>query len=134
MPWPAFPSYQVQIASTLVGDPSGRPIPLAGDGVLTVTFRQAQAHTASGAPSVVTQPPARLGLSRMVSWARGTEDRVSQIGQGACHRDPLTDLSDRRVGRILARSRGGMWPGRPWDGRAHAGGVSPSTSLPGSPG
>src|ERR1039458_1546485 len=49
----AFPSYHIQFASRLVGDPSGRTIPLAGNGVLTVTFRQAQAHTASGAPSVV---------------------------------------------------------------------------------
>jgi hypothetical protein len=85
----AFPSYHIQFASRLVGDPSGRAIPLAGNGVLTVTFRRAQAHTASGAPSVVAQPPARLGFSRMVSWApAGDFEGVVTYGIGIAWPNP----------------------------------------------
>jgi hypothetical protein len=64
-----FPSYQVGFVSALTNDASGQPVPLAGNDVLRVIFRQAQGHTANGGSSVTTQPPARLGLSRMVGWA-----------------------------------------------------------------
>jgi hypothetical protein len=64
-----FPSYQVGFVSALTSDASGQPVPLAGDDVLRVIFHQAQGHTASGGSSVTSQPPARLGLSRMVGWA-----------------------------------------------------------------
>jgi hypothetical protein len=79
----AFPSYQIRFGTKLVSDPSGRIIPLAGDGVLQVTFRQAQAHTASGAPSVLAQPPAQLGYRRMTSWApAGDNEGVLSYGIG----------------------------------------------------
>lgn len=65
----AFPSYQFRFVNTLVSDPSGRPVPLQGNGMLEVTFRQAQAHTSSGRSSVVTQPPGYLGYNRMVASA-----------------------------------------------------------------
>jgi hypothetical protein len=64
-----FPSYEVGFVGALTNDASGQPVPLAGDGVLRVIFRQAQGHTAAGGSSVTSQPPARLGLSRMVGWA-----------------------------------------------------------------
>jgi hypothetical protein len=67
----AFPSYQFRFVSSLVSDPGGRTVPLGGKGVLQMTFRPAQAHSASGSSSVVTQPPAHLGYSRMVDWAQG---------------------------------------------------------------
>jgi hypothetical protein len=35
-----------------------------------VTFREAQAHTASGGSSVVSKPPARLGMNRITSWVQ----------------------------------------------------------------
>jgi len=66
-----FPSYQFKFADALVSDPGGQIVPLAGKGVLLVTFRQARAHTASGASSVATQPPRHLGFTRMVDWAPG---------------------------------------------------------------
>jgi hypothetical protein len=79
----AFPSYQIRFGTTLVGDPSGRTIPLAGDGVLQVTFRQAQAHTAAGSPSVQAQPPAHLGYRRMTAWApAGDNEGVLSYGIG----------------------------------------------------
>lgn len=103
----AFPSYRIQFAGRLVGDPSGRAIPLAGDGVLTVTFRQAQAHTASGAPSVVTQPPARLGFSRMVSWApAGDFEGVVTYGIGIAwpnpHSNPQFSVRAIEVEKVTA--------------------------------
>ena len=65
----AFPGYQAAFAGALVTDPGGRPIRLPGDGVLKVTFHEAQAHTATGGTSIVSQPPPGLGMTRMVSWA-----------------------------------------------------------------
>jgi hypothetical protein len=79
----AFPSYQFTFTKALVADPSGKPIKLAGNGVLKVTFHLAQAHTASGRSSVVVQPPAQLGLNRMVSWAQaGDFEGVVTYGIG----------------------------------------------------
>ena len=78
-----FPSYRFSFASTLAGDSSGQTIPLAGHGVLHVTFHQAQAHTASGASSIASQPPAHLGLNRMVAWApAGDFEGVLSYGIG----------------------------------------------------
>ena len=65
----AFPSYQFQFTGALLADPSGRPVAVAGSDVLKVTFREAQAHTATGRTSVASQPPAHLGLTRMTGWA-----------------------------------------------------------------
>jgi hypothetical protein len=79
----AFPSYQFRFVPSLVSDPSGNPVSLGGQGVLEVTFRQAQAHSASGGSSVATQPPAHLGYSRMVGWAQaGDFEGVLSYGIG----------------------------------------------------
>jgi hypothetical protein len=79
----AFPSYQFSFTKALVADPSGKPVKLAGNGVLKVTFRLAQAHTASGRSSVAVQPPAQLGLNRMASWAQaGDFEGVITFGIG----------------------------------------------------
>jgi hypothetical protein len=57
-----------------------------------VTFREAQAHTASGRSSVVSQPPARLGLSRMVSWAQaGDFEGVLTYGIGIAWPNPQSN-------------------------------------------
>ena len=52
----AFPGYEFTFTKALVADPSGKPVKLAGNGVLKVTFRLAQAHTASGRSSIAVQP------------------------------------------------------------------------------
>ncbi|HEU5426614.1 MAG TPA: hypothetical protein VFU74_07070 [Actinocrinis sp.] len=64
-----FPSYHFEFVDHLVADGSGKTVPLAGDGVLRIVFNTAQAHTASGASSVLQQPSRHLGLSRMVDYA-----------------------------------------------------------------
>lgn len=67
----AYPSYRFQFVDKLVGDASGLPIPLAGRGVLRIVFTPAQAHTQDGSASTIaSQPPANLGLSRMVAYAQ----------------------------------------------------------------
>lgn len=79
----AFPSYQFTFTKALMADPSGKPVRLAGNGVLKITFHQAQAHTVSGGSSVLAQPPAQLGLNRMVSWApAGDFEGVVTVGIG----------------------------------------------------
>ena len=88
----AFPSYQFTFTKALVADPSGKPIKLAGNGVLKVTFHLAQAHTASGRSSVLTQPPAQLGLNRMVSWApAGDFEGVVTVGIGISGPSPQSN-------------------------------------------
>lgn len=79
----AFPGYKFSFAKALAADPSGRPVTVAGNSVLTVRFQLAQAHTASGRSSVVSQPPAQLGLNRMAGWAQaGDFEGVLTVGIG----------------------------------------------------
>lgn len=78
-----FPGYEFKFGDSLVSDASGRTIPLAGKGVLQVTFRQAQAHTAGGGSSIASQPPEHLGFARMVAWApAGDFEGVLSYGIG----------------------------------------------------
>lgn len=65
----AFPTYEFAFTSKLIADGSGKVIHLPGDDMLKVMFRQAQAHTSSGASSVTSQPPIQLGMDKMVAWA-----------------------------------------------------------------
>jgi len=66
-----YPSYTFRYVDRLVADGSGEPIPLAGRGILQVVFNPAQAHTQGGtASSIRSQPPAHLGMSRMVAYAQ----------------------------------------------------------------
>jgi hypothetical protein len=65
----AFPSYHFQFVDQLVADGSGKLVPLPGNGVLRIVFTQAQAHTPEGTSSIVSKPPAYLGMNRMVAYA-----------------------------------------------------------------
>jgi hypothetical protein len=65
-----YPSYRFQYVSQLMADGSGQPIPLEGYDALRIVFNPAQAHTTDGtASTIVSKPPAHLGLSRMASYA-----------------------------------------------------------------
>ena len=106
----AFPSYQIQFVRALVTDPAGRVIPLAGDGVLKVTFRQAQAHTPGGQPSIVSQPPAHLGYSQMVSWApAGDFEGVLTYGIGIAwpvsHSNPQLGVRATEVEKVTGHGQ-----------------------------
>ena len=105
-----FPSYRFSFASTLAGDASGQTIPLAGKGVLHVTFNQAQAHTASGASSIASQPPAHLGLGRMVAWApAGDFEGVLSYGIGvgwpASHANPQFPVRTVEVEKVTSQGQ-----------------------------
>jgi hypothetical protein len=106
----AFPSYHVRFVSQLVGDSSGRPIALAGNGVLEVTFRGAQAHTAGGGSSVAAAPPANFNYSRMVSWApAGDSEGVLSYGIGITwpipHSNPQFAVRTFEVEKVNAQGQ-----------------------------
>lgn len=105
-----FPSYQFRYVDRLVDDASGLPIPLEGRGVLTVSFREAQAHTPDGTKgTVVSQPARHLGLSRMASYAiAGDFEAVLTYGIGinwpAAQADPQIAV---RVYEVTMRTQQG---------------------------
>ncbi len=107
----AFPAYEFQFVSQLTADASGKPVTLAGnDAPLRVIFRNAQAHTDSGASSVITRPPAHLGLSRMVSWAQaGDFEGVVTIGIGidrpVLHSNPQFPVRAYEVEKVTAQGQ-----------------------------
>jgi hypothetical protein len=80
----AFPSYRFEFASQLVGDGSGKVIPLGGQDVLKIVFTQAQAHTADGTRSTIISQPARyIGYQRMTDFAQaGDFEGVLTYGIG----------------------------------------------------
>jgi hypothetical protein len=80
----AFPGYRFEFAGKLVSDPSGKVIPLVGQGVLEIVFTQAQAHTADGTrSSVSSQPVPHIGYQRMASYAQaGDFEGVLTYGIG----------------------------------------------------
>lgn len=107
----AFPSYQFQFVDGITADGSGKPIPLAGNsGALKIIFRQAQAHTGTGASAIVSQPPAHLGLTRMASWARaGDFEGVLTVGIGidrpVLHSNPQFPVRVTEVEKVTAQGR-----------------------------
>jgi len=106
----AIPGYQFSFTRALVADPSGKLVKLAGNGVLKVTFRLAQAHTASGRSSIAVQPPAQLGLNRMASWAQaGDFEGVVTIGIGltwpSSQSNPQIPVRATEVEKVTAQGR-----------------------------
>lgn len=107
----AFPSYEFQFVNGITSDGSGKPIPLEGNsGALKVIFRQAQAHTESGASSVVSKPPPHLGFSRMVSWAQaGDFEGVLTFGIGidrpVLHSNPQFPVRVTEVEKVTAQGQ-----------------------------
>ena len=86
----AYPTYTFEYVNQLVADGSGQPIPLAGLGVLRIVFTPAQAHNPAGtASSIQSQPPAHLGMARMVEYARaGDFEGHLSYGIGITWPDP----------------------------------------------
>ena len=96
----AFPTYEFAFTSKLTADGSGQVVNLAGDDVLRVIFREAQAHAGSGASSIASQPPAQLGMDRMVAWAlAGDFEGVLTFGIGI-HRTILQSNPQYQVRAI----------------------------------
>jgi hypothetical protein len=79
-----LPSYRFEFAD-LLGDPSGRPVPVTGMGTLTIVFSNAQAHTSTTPvrSSIVTQPKRPLNYDRLVDYAQaGDFEAVLTYGLG----------------------------------------------------
>ena len=104
----AFPSYRFEFAGKLVSDPSGKVIPLDGQGVLKIVFTQAQAHTADGTrSSVISQPAPRIGYQRMAGYARGGDfEGVLTYGIGiswpVLHSNPQLEVRAYEVETVTA--------------------------------
>ena len=80
----AFPTYEFGYVDQLVADGSGKPVPLAGRGVLRVVFRQAQAHTTDGTSGTIgSAPPSHIGYRRMAGYTQaGDFEGVVTYGIG----------------------------------------------------
>ncbi|MBO0830806.1 MAG: hypothetical protein J2P29_02440 [Actinobacteria bacterium] len=63
----SMPSYSVRYVSRVTTDASGRAIALPGQRFLLITLRSAQAHSASGAPTVTRQLQV-TGYSGLLGW------------------------------------------------------------------
>jgi len=64
-----FPGYDVLWVSQVVADPSGKPVPLAGNDFLRIHFTEATAHDASGS-TVHTAPGSHVGFKAINSYAQ----------------------------------------------------------------
>ncbi|MGH3174015.1 MAG: AMIN-like domain-containing (lipo)protein [Streptosporangiaceae bacterium] len=89
----AFPSYHFEWVSQLVGDASGKVIPLVGTDVLKVVFDQAGAHSADGTRStIVSQPGRPIGYPSMTDYAQaGDYEGVLTYGIGYARAVPLSN-------------------------------------------
>ena len=96
----AFPTYRFVFTQQLTADPGGKTVPLAGMGVLSIVFSQAQAHTADGtASSIVTQSGRPLHLTRVVDYAQaGDFERVLTYGVGVAW--PVKDSNPQPAVRV----------------------------------
>ena len=104
----AFPGYHFEWVSQLVGDASGKVVPLAGTDVLRVVFDQAQAHSADGTRStIVSQPGRPIGYPSMTDYARaGDYEGVLTYGIGSTravlHSNPQTSVRAYEVEVVTA--------------------------------
>jgi hypothetical protein len=89
----AFPSYHFEWVSKLVGDASGKAIPVAGTDVLKIVFDQARAHNADGTRStIVSQPGRPIGHPAMTDFAQaGDYEGVLSYGIGSTRAVPLSN-------------------------------------------
>jgi hypothetical protein len=62
------PSYDIRYVTQVIADPSGKPITLSGHSYLLMTLHPAQAHTDSGASTII-QPERTLGYPVLASYA-----------------------------------------------------------------
>lgn len=80
----AFPSYDILWVTSLVADGSGKTVPLAGDGIVRIRFRQAQAHDDSGSSTVLWAPSPHPGYLAVHSYAMaGDFEGVITVGVGS---------------------------------------------------
>jgi hypothetical protein len=80
----AFPSYDILWVSSLVADGSGKTVPIAGDGIVRIRFRQAQAHDESGSSTVLSSPSPHPGYLAVDSYAvAGDFEGVITVGVGS---------------------------------------------------
>ncbi len=88
------PSYDVRYVTQVIADPSGKPITLSGHRYLLMTLHPAQAHTDSGAATIL-RPEQTLGYPVLKSYAvAGDFEGVFTVALG------LGDTTSIRVGEL----------------------------------
>ena len=89
-----LPSYDIRYVTQVTADPSGKLITLPGRSYLLITLRPAQAHTASGASTIV-RPTQTLGYPMLTSYAVvGDFEGVFSVALG------LQDTTSIRLGEL----------------------------------
>ncbi len=63
-----FPEYNLQYVRSVLGEGTGDPIPLQGNGFLRVGFINAQAHDDAGTSTVGTAPDTTIGFTNLKSY------------------------------------------------------------------
>ncbi len=88
------PSYDIRYVTQVIADPSGKPITLSGHRYLLMTLHPAQAHTDSGAATII-RPAQTLGYPLLKSYAvAGDFEGVFTVALG------LGDTTSIRVGEL----------------------------------
>jgi hypothetical protein len=88
------PSYDIRYVTQVIADPSGKPITLSCHRYLLMTLRPAQAHTDSGAATII-RPEQTLGYPLLKSYAvAGDFEGVFTVALG------LGDTTSIRVGEL----------------------------------
>jgi hypothetical protein len=89
-----LPSYDIRYVTQVTADPSGKPITLPGRSYLLITLHPAQAHTASGASTII-RPVRTLGYPMLTSYAVvGDFEGVFTVALG------LHDTTSIRLGEL----------------------------------
>ncbi len=94
------PLIEVQYVNQLIEDRSGRPIPIAGNALLQLTMRPAQAHNDQGQPTA----PLRVGfpLPNVKEVARaGDFEAVLTYGIGLAHKSEIRVITLTNPSRVV---------------------------------
>ena len=107
----AFPTYRFEFTGQLVGDSSGKVIPLTGPDILKIAFTQAQAHTPDGTRStIISQPGRPIGYQVIADFAQaGDFEGVLTYGIGVVrpilHSNPQPAVRAYEVETVTANGQ-----------------------------
>lgn len=94
------PLLEIEYVNELVGDASGLPIAVAGNAILQVRFRSAQAHTDQGQATVPSRLAVNLPNAKEVVRA-GDFEAVVTYGVGLAHKAETRILTLANASRVV---------------------------------
>lgn len=95
-----IPLLQIQYVSHLIGDPSGLPVPIAGNAILQLQFTPAQAHNDLGQPTVPGDITYNLPNVKEVKGA-GDFEGIVMYGIGLDHKAETRILTLANPSRVV---------------------------------